>query len=47
MKIQKCRECKREIDTEKEVIGICPHCGRITCEECMKKIKKEKKNKKI
>lgn len=34
-----CCKCKKKI--KKGRIGICPACGRITCEECMEKEDKE------
>lgn len=34
-----CNGCKKEI--EEGIVGVCPDCGKITCEECIKeKMKK-------
>ena len=32
-----CDYCEREIETEKEVIGVCPDCGKVICVDCIKK----------
>ena len=33
MGMPKCDECKKKI--KEGLVGICPDCGKITCEECI------------
>ena len=38
-----CDVCGKEMKGGK--VGVCPDCGRLICEECMRNEDKEKKNK--
>ena len=36
-----CNECGKKVDIEKEIFAVCPYCGEVTCEGCMKKANKD------